>query len=94
MKHKAYCCMSCGYKSAGYFSKCPNCGEWNTFEEVSEEKKSGGRTAAHRTARRLKDVSGENKRRLKSGMEEFDRVMGGGIVEIHHPLSNRKCLGR
>ena len=81
MKHKAYCCTSCGYKSAGYFSKCPNCGEWNTFEEVSEEKKSGGRTTAHRTARRLKDVSGESKRRLKSGMEEFDRVMGGGIVE-------------
>ena len=81
MKHKAYCCTSCGYKSAGYFSKCPNCGEWNTFEEVSEEKKSGGRTAAHRTAQRLKDVSGESKRRLKSGMEEFDRVMGGGIVE-------------
>lgn len=81
MKHKAYCCTSCSYKSAGYFSKCPNCGEWNTFEEVSEEKKSGGRTAAHRTARRLKDVSGESKRRLKSGMEEFDRVMGGGIVE-------------
>ena len=81
MKHKAYCCTACSYKSAGYFSKCPNCGEWNTFEEVSEEKKSGGRTAAHRTARRLKDVSGESKRRLKSGMEEFDRVMGGGIVE-------------
>lgn len=81
MKHKAYCCTSCGYKSAGYFSKCPNCGEWNTFEEVSVEKKAGGRSKAHRSAQRLKDVSGESKRRLKSGMEEFDRVMGGGIVE-------------
>ena len=81
MKHKTYRCTSCGYKSAGYFSKCPNCGDWNTFEEVTEEKKSVGRMTSYRPAQRLKEVSGESKRRLKSGMEEFDRVMGGGIVE-------------
>ena len=81
MKHKAYRCTSCDYKSAGYFSKCPNCGDWNTFEEVTEEKKTGGRMTSYRPAQRLKEVSGESKRRLKSGMEEFDRVMGGGIVE-------------
>ncbi|MDY3118816.1 MAG: AAA family ATPase [Peptoniphilus sp.] len=81
MKHKAYSCTACGYKSAGYFSKCPNCGEWNTFEELGEEKKSGGRGKVHRAARRLKDVYGESKRRLKSGLDEFDRVMGGGMVE-------------
>lgn len=82
MKGKGYECRECGYKSSGYFSKCPNCGQWNTFEEVVETKSKPGKPrGSSKPAKRLKDVSGEAKKRLLSGMEEFDRVMGGGIVE-------------
>lgn len=81
MKRSGYICSACGYKSSGYFSKCPNCGEWLSFEEVVEKKTSQGVATAQKPAKRLKDVSGEAKKRLMSGLLEFDRVMGGGIVE-------------
>ncbi|MDD7363793.1 MAG: AAA family ATPase [Peptoniphilus sp.] len=81
MKHKQYVCTACGYKSSGYFSKCPNCGEWMTFEEVREEETKKTHASSSKPAKRLNEVSGKEKRRLKSGLDEFDRVMGGGIVE-------------
>ncbi|MGO3751947.1 MAG: DNA repair protein RadA [Peptoniphilaceae bacterium] len=85
MKKKTeYKCKSCGYVSSGYFGKCPFCGEWNTLEEVNLSnssklnKKAGEKKS---TSKKLKDIKAQNSFRLKSNIEEFNRVMGGGIVK-------------
>lgn len=81
MKHKGYVCESCGYKSSGFFSRCPSCKTWNSFREVGEEAEEKRSTRTKKEARPLTSVVGETKKRLSSGYKEFDRVMGGGIVE-------------
>jgi DNA repair protein RadA/Sms len=75
---KSYVCSVCGYKSPIQIGKCPNCGSWNSF--VSVEEGEG-------------DISSENllpldsqsvkltEERIQTGIDEFDRVLGGGIVK-------------
>ena len=83
MKTKTvYKCTNCGYKSPKWAGKCPDCGEWNTLEET-EEAKGGGKTAkplSRQPISRLAEVETGNDQRLLTGIAEFDRVMGGGIV--------------
>jgi len=77
-----YKCSNCGYKSPKWAGKCPDCGEWNTFEET-EEIKNGSKTAkstSKQTVSRLAEVQTGNDQRLMTEIREFDRVMGGGIV--------------
>lgn len=77
-----YKCANCGYKSPKWAGKCPDCGEWNTLEET-EETKSGAKaakTAVKHPISRLYEVEAGNDQRLLTGITEFDRVMGGGIV--------------
>lgn len=77
-----YKCTNCGYKSPKWAGKCPDCGEWNTLEET-EETKSGARvakTVVKQPITRLYEVEAGNDQRLLTGITEFDRVMGGGIV--------------
>lgn len=77
-----YKCTNCGYKSPKWAGKCPDCGEWNTLEEA-EETKSGAKAAKTVTKQpisRLYEVETGSDQRLLTGITEFDRVMGGGIV--------------
>lgn len=77
-----YKCVNCGYKSPKWAGKCPDCGEWNTFKET-EEPKNGGKmvkTVSRQPISRLIEVETGNDQRLLTGITEFDRVMGGGIV--------------
>ena len=77
-----YKCTNCGYKSPKWAGKCPDCGEWNTFEET-EETKIGNKAAKNmkrQPVSRLSEVVTGNDKRLLTGITEFDRVMGGGIV--------------
>ncbi len=79
-----YVCQSCGYMSPRWTGKCPNCSEWNTFVEEAPTpakiaRKSGG-VASKLEPVALKDVNGHEDARLKTGIAEFDRVLGGGIV--------------
>lgn len=81
-----YMCSECGYESAKWYGKCPQCGEWNTMEEqaaVSVGKKgSATKTpSAVASVKKLKDISSDIEKRLQTGTTEFDRVLGGGIVE-------------
>ena len=78
-----YKCSNCGYKSPKWSGKCPDCGEWNTFEETEEVKNSAKTTksVSKQPVSRLADVETGNDQRLKTGITEFDRVMGGGIVK-------------
>ena len=78
-----YKCNNCGYKSPKWAGKCPDCGEWNTFEESEEPKNSTkvAKAISKQPVSRLADVETGNDLRLKTGIAEFDRVMGGGIVK-------------
>jgi DNA repair protein RadA/Sms len=75
-------CQSCGYGSAKWLGRCPECGSWNCFVE-EKRPKSGGITAVHRGeahAVRMDDVSTEAVPRIDTRNPEFNRVLGGGIV--------------
>ncbi len=79
-----YVCQSCGYVSARWTGKCPNCNEWNSFVEEAPSplklvRKSGG-IASKLNAISLTDVDSIADVRFVTGMAEFDRVLGGGIV--------------
>src|SRR4030042_3839537 len=79
-----YICQQCGYQSSSYMGKCPNCGSWASLVEalVSTEaaatKAAVGRVVAKPT--KLSSSSSKPLQRLKVGLEEVDRVLGGGIV--------------
>ncbi len=75
-------CQGCGYNSAKWLGRCPECSSWNSF--VEERRPKGGDTAATRKggsqAVRLGDVSTEEVPRIDTRNPEFNRVLGGGIV--------------
>jgi DNA repair protein RadA/Sms len=75
-------CQSCGYGSAKWLGRCPECGSWNSF--VEEKRPKGGEASSARRgdtqAVRLGDVSTEAIPRIHTRNVEFDRVLGGGIV--------------
>jgi len=74
-KSKEYVCTGCGYRSPIRLGKCPECGAWNSFIEISESNKETI-TPISITSETIK-LSEE---RIKTGNGEFDRVLGGGIV--------------
>ena len=78
-----YVCQSCGYVSPRWIGRCPNCSEWNTFIEeaaspLKATRKSG--TASKLDPVVLEEIEGQDVPRTRIGMEEFDRVLGGGLV--------------
>ncbi len=82
-----YVCSECGYESSKWFGKCLQCGEWNTVEEknVSTNKNSTSAVSKNilstQMPKRLSEIEGEVEKRFSTGIGEFDRVLGGGIVE-------------
>ncbi|MDL2217643.1 DNA repair protein RadA [Christensenellaceae bacterium OttesenSCG-928-M15] len=72
-----YICGECGYESAKWMGKCPGCGNWNTLVETAQVSMP---SAGGVFARPLMDVSLADFSRRESGMQELDRVLGGGIV--------------
>lgn len=79
-KKTSYKCSNCGYTSNGFFGKCPGCGEWNTLIEVDESPKSSKLLENKENARPLGEVQVKGSERVQTEIEEFNRVMGGGIV--------------
>jgi DNA repair protein RadA/Sms len=83
-----YVCANCGRQSPSYLGRCPQCSEFNTFQEMVEEVKKAAAVKQDRqpigTSRsqpaRLNEVSVEAEERLFVPVEEFNRVLGGGIV--------------
>lgn len=82
----AYICQQCGYKSPQYLGKCPQCDSWNSFVETIEKTTAGPRrgrvqvTAEKAEIIDLSKIQKTDYKRLNSGLEEFNRVLGGGIV--------------
>ncbi|MGB9867446.1 MAG: DNA repair protein RadA [Bacillota bacterium] len=74
---KAFVCQVCGYSSASWLGRCPNCGAWNSMQE---ERPQEGRSSHASAPRSIDGLSFEERPRLKTGSQELDRVLGGGIV--------------
>lgn len=80
-----FICSECGYESAKWYGKCPNCGEWNTMNEEIKSPSAGikGGSVAYKSSKlmRLNEITNDIEKRLSTGISELDRVLGGGIVE-------------
>ncbi|NLC18004.1 MAG: DNA repair protein RadA [Clostridiales bacterium] len=77
-------CRECGYESGKWAGQCPACRQWNTFTEepvakVKRSKKTDLRVVSEPIS--IADIEAEEETRLCSGIEELDRVLGGGIVK-------------
>ena len=78
-----YVCQSCGYISPRWIGKCPNCSEWNTFvEEVSAPVRASRKTGVTSKIEPVSfdQIEKEDVPRIKTTLNEFDRVLGGGLV--------------
>ena len=85
-KKTIFFCQNCGYESSKWMGQCPGCHEWNTFvEEVTERRAGASGRAAKSGGKELKpmplsQVSVTHTERMTTGMDELDRVLGGGLV--------------
>ena len=77
-----YSCQKCGYQSPKWLGKCPDCSSWNTLVEevVMGGKIQAGEGGADSVPVPIGQVEGEAEDRFSCGMEELDRVLGGGVV--------------
>lgn len=88
-----FICSQCGFESPKWYGKCPECSEWNTFEETIVKppslQKAGAALGAGLSLTggyagsmsKISDIDAEDDHRYKTGLGELDRVMGGGIVK-------------
>lgn len=84
-KKSKFMCSSCGYEAAKWMGRCPGCGEWNTMNEEVEVITKGPRGAFQHSTTTTKatpiiHVEAQEETRIITQMNEFNRVLGGGIV--------------
>ena len=87
-----YECTNCGHRTAKWLGRCPDCSQWNTFVEKRPAPETSGKAAARTAGARVSSGSDDGPRpvtqlgragetrRLRSGIGEFDRILGGGLV--------------
>ncbi len=80
-----YCCHACGGTSPKWLGKCPHCGAWNTLVETRAEPIASGKNrfdalAGSTGVVALADIEASQLQRSPTGVDELDRVLGGGIV--------------
>lgn len=75
-----FICQSCGFHSPKWMGRCPNCGEWNTLIEEIEEEAAAGFSFPPSEPVLYENVKEAKKKRITTGIEEFNRVLGGGVV--------------
>ena len=77
-------CQACGYTSPKWMGKCPDCGAWNSFAEERQTPKSLKSTGRYNTVsapQPLSAITGGKDKRNSTGINELDRVLGGGLVK-------------
>ena len=84
-KSTAFFCQNCGNEFSKWMGQCPACGEWNSL--VEETLKTVSKTSQVKRGRstpaetvKISDVNADEGERISTGMEELDRVLGGGVV--------------
>lgn len=87
MKTKAiYRCSQCGYEHPKWFGRCVSCDSWDTSEEVVVDAKKNSNNKLNSATKqkksiKLSQVESSNSDRIVTSLNEFNRVMGGGIVK-------------
>ncbi|PPE66780.1 DNA repair protein RadA [Caldimonas caldifontis] len=81
-----YTCRECGGTAPKWLGKCPHCNAWNTLEETLADSASGSKNRYQSLApaapvTTLAEIEASDVERTPTGLEELDRVLGGGIVE-------------
>lgn len=83
-----YVCNKCGYETSKWNGKCPSCGEWNTFEEcqtTTHKAASGSSVSIRDISDSILNISAVDASfdevRYSTGLNELDRVLGGGLVK-------------
>ena len=85
----AYLCNACGAAQPKWSGQCPDCGAWNSVEEVAQSPRARPGAARHGSAagapddvpaELLADIQPEERERIGTGVGELDRVLGGGLV--------------
>ena len=81
-----FVCNNCGYESAKWLGKCPACNEWNSFYEEKIAKTTDGAFSTDKKTKSAKpsslnSIEGKEATRTSTGVNELDRVLGGGIVK-------------
>ncbi|WP_367342757.1 DNA repair protein RadA [Limosilactobacillus sp.] len=83
-----YVCQNCGYTSPRYLGRCPNCGQWNTLTEEVVQTGTAQQVTKHAATltgivakpQRLNEIDAKKTPRIKTKLNELNRVLGGGIV--------------
>ncbi|MCE5200211.1 MAG: DNA repair protein RadA [Armatimonadota bacterium] len=83
--HTKFVCQSCGSESPKWLGRCPDCNEWGTLVEeiattVSTAAKFAGTPGFFATPTPITDLTAGGAERISTGISEFDRVLGGGVV--------------
>jgi len=76
-----FICSNCGEGSASWMGRCPSCEEWNTFVEQRESSGKDKKKVESFEVKSLSTVQTLDNKRLKSGIFELDRILGGGFVK-------------
>ncbi len=83
-----YICSNCGYESPKWLGKCPNCNSWNSFEEQIIKPASKSKLSQNNAGKKknlppvanINNIKIERTNRIKTNINELDRVLGGGII--------------
>ena len=88
MKNKSvFVCSNCGFESAKWLGRCTDCGSWNTMvEEVKTEEKPNKHAVrtegiTYKPPQKMNEIEIADEDRFLTGLSEFDRVLGGGVVK-------------
>ena len=76
----SFSCQNCGFQSPKWLGRCPGCGEWETLVEEVDSKSGAEYTFPASDPVLYKDIKEAKKKRILTGIEEFNRVIGGGVV--------------
>jgi len=81
MKNKTiFICQSCGFHSPKWLGRCPNCGEWDSLVEEIEQEVAAEFAFPPSEPILYEEIKKAEKKRIKTGIEELNRVLGGGVV--------------
>lgn len=79
-------CQQCGYESAGYLGKCPECGSWSSFTEefqtnIKPQNTSPQGIVNNKKPSPISEIHIGEEVRVSTNISEFDRILGGGLVQ-------------
>lgn len=78
---EVFVCRECGYEALKWEGQCRSCNAWNSYESiVSYVKKNRVSLADKKSPKKLSDINTSEQKRITSGINEFDRTLGGGLV--------------